>query len=106
MPCVSGGWGRMLAACASSPPRHKVSVAIVKFICQFNCCYKNNCNNNYFYAGRSVWDVIVAAQPAESAVLSGGPSGAHRVDGIGAGHIVPQAPMPPWWMAGARTGHG
>jgi cysteine synthase A len=38
------------------------------------------------------WDgriKIVAVEPAESAVLSGGPSGAHRIDGIGAGYVVP-----------------
>jgi cysteine synthase A len=33
--------------------------------------------------------VIVAVEPAESAVLSGGTSGAHRIDGIGAGYVVP-----------------
>jgi cysteine synthase A len=32
---------------------------------------------------------VVAVEPAESAVLSGGPSGAHRIDGIGAGYVVP-----------------
>jgi cysteine synthase A len=32
---------------------------------------------------------IVAVEPRESPVLSGGPSGAHRIDGIGAGFVVP-----------------
>ncbi len=32
---------------------------------------------------------VVAVEPAESAVLSGGPSGSHRVEGIGIGFIPP-----------------
>ncbi len=32
---------------------------------------------------------IVAVEPAESPVLAGGPFGAHRIDGIGAGYVVP-----------------
>ena len=32
---------------------------------------------------------IVAVEPAESAVLSGGESGVHRIEGIGAGYVVP-----------------
>ncbi|RDI43247.1 PLP-dependent cysteine synthase family protein [Nocardia mexicana] len=32
---------------------------------------------------------IVAVEPAESPVLSGGRTGAHRIDGIGAGFVVP-----------------
>ncbi|MFL4996493.1 MAG: PLP-dependent cysteine synthase family protein [Microvirga sp.] len=32
---------------------------------------------------------IMAVEAAESPVLSGGPSGAHKIDGIGAGYVVP-----------------
>ncbi len=32
---------------------------------------------------------VVAVEPAESPVLSGGQTGAHKIDGIGAGYVVP-----------------
>jgi cysteine synthase len=41
---------------------------------------------------------IVAVEPAESAVLSGGPGGSHGIEGTGAGFVVPL------WSAGLADG--
>ena len=38
---------------------------------------------------RNVGIKIVAVEPAESPVLSGGKTGAHKIDGVGAGFVVP-----------------
>jgi len=38
---------------------------------------------------RSPWVHVTAVEPSESAVLSGGPTGVHRIEGIGAGFVVP-----------------
>ncbi|UUX48495.1 cysteine synthase family protein [Nisaea acidiphila] len=42
-----------------------------------------------FLKGRNPGIRTVAIEPAESAVLSGGPSGKHRIEGVGAGFVVP-----------------
>ena len=53
---------------------------------------------------------IVAVEPEKSAVLSGGPAGEHRIDGIGAG-FVPADPGPlgaqrgPRHLRGGRAAH-
>lgn len=42
-----------------------------------------------FLKDRNAGIRTVAIEPSESAVLSGGPSGKHRIEGVGAGFVVP-----------------
>lgn len=45
--------------------------------------------NSEALKGRDTRILTVAVEPSESPVLSGGPSGVHKIEGVGAGFVVP-----------------